>query len=109
MDLCGFHRFLGPEVGQRVAAFWDRVWTLLLVCKIRSLITSMTDDSMIRCIEPGSLESWRLAARMVIFIDFHGIEGSVVLGLVFYGFHRSQVILGLCGFHGFLEDLVSLA
>ena len=34
--------------------------------KIRGLITSMTDDSMIRCIEPGSLESWRLAARMVI-------------------------------------------
>ena len=26
---------------------------------------------------------------MVIFIDFHGIEGSVVLGLIFYGFHRS--------------------
>ena len=48
---------------------------------------------MIRCIEPGGLESWRLAARMVIFMDFHGIEGSVVLGLVFYGFHRSEVIL----------------
>ena len=56
--------------------------------KIRGLITSMTDDSMIRCIEPGSLESWRLAARMVIFMDFHGNEGSVVLGLIFYGFHR---------------------
>ena len=37
--------------------------------KIRGLITSMTDDSMIRCIEPGSLESWRLAARMLTFID----------------------------------------
>ena len=37
---------------------------------------------MIRRIEPGGLESWRLAARMVIFIDFHGIEGSVVLGLM---------------------------
>ena len=40
------------------------------------------DDSMIRHIEPGGLESWRLAARMVIFIDLHGIEGSVVLGLM---------------------------
>ena len=70
-------------VWQRVAGFCHGVWTLLLVCKIRSLIPSMTDDSMIRCIEPGSLESWRLAARMVIFIDFHGIEGSVVLGLIF--------------------------
>ena len=25
---------------------------------------------------------------MVIFMDFYGIEGSVVLGLIFYGFHR---------------------
>ena len=54
----------------------------------------MTDDSMIRCIEPGGLESWRLPARMVIFIDFHGIERSVVLGLIFYGFHRFKMILG---------------
>ena len=30
---------------------------------------------------------------MVIFIDFHGIEGSVVLGLIFNGFHRFYVIL----------------
>ena len=37
---------------------------------------------MIQCIEPGGLEAWRLAAPMVIFMDFHGIEGSVVLGLM---------------------------
>ncbi len=49
---------------------------------------------MIRCIEPGGLESWRLAARMVIFMHFHGIEGSVVLGLIFYGFHRFYMIFG---------------
>ena len=60
--------------------------------KIRGLKTSMTDDSMIRCIEPGSL--WRLATRMVIFIDFNGIERSVVLGFIFYGFHRLYVIFG---------------
>ena len=30
---------------------------------------------------------------MVIFIDFYGIEGSVPLGLVFYGFHRFLMIL----------------
>ena len=33
-------------------------------------------------IESGGLESWRLAAWMVIFMGFHGIEGSVVLGLM---------------------------
>ena len=49
---------------------------------------------MIRRIEPGGLESWRLAAWMVICIDFHGIERSVVLGLIFYGFHRFYMILG---------------
>ena len=48
---------------------------------------------MIRRIEPGGLESWRLAVRMVIFMDFYRIEGSVVLGFVFYGFHRFYVIL----------------
>ena len=37
---------------------------------------------MIRCIEPGGLEAWRLAAWMVIFIDFDAIGGSVVLGLM---------------------------
>ena len=31
---------------------------------------------------------------MVIFMDFHGIEGSVVLGLIFCGVHRFQMILG---------------
>ena len=36
MDLCGFHGFLGPELGHPVAAFCHGVWTLLLVCKIRS-------------------------------------------------------------------------
>ena len=70
MGLCGFHGFLGPEVGHPVAACGD-VWQ------------DLGTES-----EPGGLESWRLAARMVIFIDFHGIEGSVVLGLIFYGFHR---------------------
>ena len=49
---------------------WQRIGTesgpYCKFAKIRGLITSMTDDSMIRCIEPGGLESWRLAARMVI-------------------------------------------
>ena len=30
---------------------------------------------------------------MVIFMDFYEIEGSVVLGLIFYGFHRFEMIL----------------
>ena len=30
---------------------------------------------------------------MVIFIDFHGLAGSVVLGLIFYGIHKFQMIL----------------
>ena len=34
--------------------------------KIRGLITSMTDDSMIRCIEPGILEAGSSDG------DFHG-------------------------------------
>ena len=34
---------------------------------------------------------------MVIFMDFPGIEGSVVLGLIFYGFHRFLMI-----FNGFV-------
>ena len=36
MDLYGFHGFLGPGVGRDVAGFCHGVWTLLLVCKIRS-------------------------------------------------------------------------
>ena len=59
-----------------------RVWTLLEVWSDQWL--DDFDDSMIRCIEPG------LAARMVMFMHFHGIEGSVVFGLIFYGF---QMIL----------------
>ena len=31
---------------------------------------------------------------MVIFIDFHGSEGSVVLGFIFNGFHRLYMIFG---------------
>ena len=36
VDLYGFHGFLGPGVRRHLAAFCDGVWTLLLVCKIRS-------------------------------------------------------------------------
>ena len=79
MDLCGFRGFLGPGVGRCVAGCGsilgpglDPIVSLQDQI-LRSLITSMTDDSMILCTEPGRLESGRRAARMVIFIEFHGI------------------------------------
>ena len=120
MDLCGFHGFLGTEVGHPVAGCGGILRRSLdPFVSLQDQILDNFDDSMIRCIEPGSLESWMLAARMVIFIDFHGIEGSVILGLIFYGFHRLSVIsngfvriswiptgsgvpgLIFCGFHRF--------
>ena len=36
-DLCGFHRFLGPEVGRPVASCGLRVWTLLVVWQDQGL------------------------------------------------------------------------
>ena len=94
-----------------VAGFCDGVWTLLLVYKIRS-----SDEHILLVCKIGQILRWTQGS-VVLGLVFYGFvslqdqilrwpQGSVVLGLVFHVFHRSLVIL--CGFHGFLGDLVPL-
>ena len=75
LDLCEFHRFLGPEVGRPITTRLDRRCSPKGVCNLGTSILMTEPGWRPAAMEAGSLDgdsapcsrqAWRLAAWMVI-------------------------------------------
>ena len=79
MILNGFRCVLGKKVS---AASGGCVVALLEVCNLGTPKIRGLDDSMIRCIEAGGLEAWRLAAWRMGGVGSLDAGGNESLGVV---------------------------